>query len=97
MAFVGGEVDVSVVDGLEEVEGLGVAFEGVECEDLQGQEGTEESLSEPFSPPRADSEREQFKQQHQSFIIGGESRSTRQSPRRTPLGSDSRKCEVKQP
>ena len=44
MALVGGEVDVSVVDGLEEVEGLSVAFEGVECEVVPGVD----SISEPL-------------------------------------------------
>ena len=44
MALVGGEVDVSVVDGLQEVEGLSVAFEGVEGEVVSGVD----SVSEPF-------------------------------------------------
>lgn len=48
MALVGGEVDVSVVDGLEEVEGLSVAFEGVECEVVPGVD----SISEPLEAAR---------------------------------------------
>ena len=44
MALVGGEVDVSVVDGLEEVEGFSVAFEGVEREVVSGVN----SISEPL-------------------------------------------------